>query len=71
MATEVWDRQFDTNIRYVFLTCKYVIPIMEQQFEADGSGGSIVNLASIAGLRHFGPNVAAYAASKAWPWRWR
>ena len=65
MATEVWDRQFDTNIRYVFLTCKYVIPIMEQQFEADGSGGSIVNLASIAGLRHFGPNVAAYAASKA------
>jgi NAD(P)-dependent dehydrogenase (short-subunit alcohol dehydrogenase family) len=65
MATEVWDRQFDTNIRYVFLTCKYVIPIMEKQFEADGSGGSIVNLASIAGLRHFGPNVAAYAASKA------
>jgi NAD(P)-dependent dehydrogenase (short-subunit alcohol dehydrogenase family) len=65
MATEVWDRQFDTNIRYVFLTCKYVLPIMEAQFEADGSGGSIVNLASIAGLRHFGPNVSAYAASKA------
>jgi len=65
MSTEVWDRQFDTNIRYVFLACKYVLPIMEQQFEADGRGGSIVNLASIAGLRHFGANVVAYAASKA------
>lgn len=65
MTSEVWDRQFDTNIRYVFLTCKYVLPIMEAQFEAEGRGGSIVNLASIAGLRHFGPNVAAYAASKA------
>ncbi len=65
MATHVWDRQFDTNLRYVFLTCKYVLPIMEAQFEADGRGGSIVNLASIAALRHFGPNVVAYAASKA------
>ena len=65
MATHVWDRQFDTNLRYVFLTCKYVIPIMEAQFERDGRGGSIVNLASIAAVRHFGPNVVAYAASKA------
>ena len=65
MATHVWDRQFDTNIRYVFLTCKYVIPIMERQFDETGRGGSIINLASIAAMRHFGPNVVAYAASKA------
>ncbi len=65
MATEIWDRQFATNIRYVFHACKYVIPVMERQFDAEGNGGSIINLASIAALRHFGPNVAAYAASKA------
>lgn len=65
MATEVWDKQFDTNLRYVFLTCKYVLPIMEAQYDRDGSGSSIVNLASIAGVRHFGANVVAYAASKA------
>ncbi|MEL6299720.1 MAG: SDR family NAD(P)-dependent oxidoreductase [Pseudomonadota bacterium] len=65
MTAEVWDRQFATNIDYVFLACKHVIPVMERQFAETGNGGSIINLASIAGLRHFGPNVAAYAASKA------
>ena len=60
MPLEVWDRQFDTNIRYVFLTCKHVVPIMVAQ-----GGGSIVNLASIAALAHYGPEVVAYAASKA------
>lgn len=64
MTTEVWDHQFATNIRYVFLTCKYVLPVMERQFDSEGRGGSIINLASIAGLRHFGPNVVAYAAAK-------
>ena len=65
METDVWDKQFDTNLRYVFLTCKHVLPIMEAQYDRDGRGSSIVNLASIAGLRHFGPNLVAYAASKA------
>ncbi|MEO0729450.1 MAG: SDR family oxidoreductase [Pseudomonadota bacterium] len=65
MDTATWLRQFDTNIHYVFQACKFVIPIMQRQFDEDGRGGSIVNLASIAALRHFGPNVAAYAASKA------
>lgn len=60
MPVEVWDRQFDVNIRYVFLTCKRVIPVMIGQ-----GGGAIVNLASIAALAHFGPEVVAYAASKA------
>lgn len=60
MPLEVWDRQFETNIRYVFLTCKHVTPIMVAQ-----GGGAIVNLASIAALSHFGPDVVAYSASKA------
>ena len=60
MSDEVWAQQFDHNLHYVFHSCKRVIPIMVRQ-----GGGSIVNLASIAALRFFGPDVAAYAASKA------
>lgn len=65
MEPSVWMRQFETNLHYVYHACRSVIPIMEAQFAAEGRGGSIINLASIAALRHFGPNVAAYAASKA------
>lgn len=65
MEPDVWMRQFDTNLHYVYRACRGVIPIMERQFEESGRGGSIINLASIAALRHFGPNVVAYAASKA------
>jgi hypothetical protein len=60
MAPEVWPRQLDQNLTYVFHSCKHVIPIMVRQ-----GGGAIVNLASIAALRHFGADVAAYAAAKA------
>lgn len=60
MSDEVWERQMATNLTYVFKSCKRVIPQMVSQ-----GGGSIVNLASIAALRFFGPDVAAYAASKA------
>jgi NAD(P)-dependent dehydrogenase (short-subunit alcohol dehydrogenase family) len=60
MAPEVWAHQLDQNLTYVFHSCKHVIPIMVRQ-----GGGAIVNLASIAALRYFGADVAAYAASKA------
>ena len=60
MGDEVWERQLATNLTYVFKSCKRVIPLM-----VDQGGGSIVNLASIAALRFFGPDVPAYAASKA------
>jgi NAD(P)-dependent dehydrogenase (short-subunit alcohol dehydrogenase family) len=60
MSEEVWARQLDQNLTYVFHSCKRVIPIMVAQ-----GGGAIVNLASIAALRFFGVDVAAYAASKA------
>lgn len=46
------------NLRGVFLGMKYAIPAM-----LTGDGGSIINLASVAGLVGF-PNVTAYCASK-------
>ncbi len=60
LPEEIWDRQMDINIGYVFRTMKRVIPIMVAQ-----GGGSIVNLASIAALRFFGADCIAYAAAKA------
>jgi NAD(P)-dependent dehydrogenase (short-subunit alcohol dehydrogenase family) len=55
---EQWDLVIDTNLKSVFLTCKYVIPQMAQQ-----GGGVIVNTASelgVVGARE----MAAYCASK-------
>lgn len=67
MSEEVWRRQIDLNLTTAFLACKHVIPVMERQFEADETGGAIVNLSSI-GAKSFqvgGRVSAAYAASKA------
>lgn len=60
LSEAAWDAQFEVNLRYVFLACKQVLPIMERQ-----GNGAIVNIASIAALRDYGPFVPAYAASKA------
>ena len=60
MADEVWDTQMERNLAYVFKSMKRVIPMMVGQ-----GGGAVVNLASIAALRFFGADVAAYAAAKA------
>jgi len=55
---EDWDRVIITNLKGVFLGCKYVIPIMIEQ-----GGGVVVNTASGAAL--FGsPGIPAYGASK-------
>jgi NAD(P)-dependent dehydrogenase (short-subunit alcohol dehydrogenase family) len=62
MTEEVWDAQIDLNLKTAFLGCKYVLPAMEEQ-----GAGAIVNIASIAGLRHHvaGRTYAAYSAAKA------
>jgi NAD(P)-dependent dehydrogenase (short-subunit alcohol dehydrogenase family) len=63
MTEEVWDQQIDTNLKTVFLGCKYVLPVMQAQ-----SKGAIVNLSSVAGLRndgHGGRMHVGYSASKA------
>jgi NAD(P)-dependent dehydrogenase (short-subunit alcohol dehydrogenase family) len=55
-----WDRVFQVNLKSVFLTCKYVLPIMVAQ-----GGGSIVNISSVASIRWGGVAYLAYSASKA------
>lgn len=47
MTEEVWDRIINLNLKTAFLSCKYVLPVMETQ-----QSGAIVNISSIAGLRH-------------------
>lgn len=67
MSVEEWDAQMDLNLKTAFLGCKFVLPVMVKQYEADGSGGSIINLSSIAHMSHQldGRVNVAYAASKA------
>ncbi len=55
---EEWDRLIDTNLKGVFLGCKYAIPEMVKQ-----GGGSIVNTASIAGMQGHAW-MSTYSASK-------
>jgi 2-keto-3-deoxy-L-fuconate dehydrogenase len=55
---ETWDRVFGVNARGTFLLCRAVIPAMRAH-----GGGSIVNMASIAGMVGL-RNRAAYCASK-------
>lgn len=67
LSVEEWDGQMDRNLKTAFLGCKHVLPVMERQFEAEGKGGAIVNISSIASMSsQVGGRVhVAYAASKA------
>lgn len=55
---EDWHRLIDVNLTSIFLGCKYAIPEMKKQ-----GGGSIVNIASIAGIIG-SPTLAPYGATK-------
>jgi NAD(P)-dependent dehydrogenase (short-subunit alcohol dehydrogenase family) len=55
-----WDAVIDTNLKGMFLTAQAVGRAMR----AHGRGGSIINIASILGLRQ-GVGVLPYAVSKA------
>jgi len=59
-SEEDWDKVVATNLTSMFLTCKQVIPIMQDQ-----NGGSIINLSSISSLRYMGINYVAYPTTKA------
>jgi 3-oxoacyl-[acyl-carrier protein] reductase len=58
LTAEEWDRVFAVNVRGVFQVTRAAAPMLKK------AGGSIVNTASIVGLRP-GPQPLPYAASKA------
>ncbi|WP_407972862.1 SDR family NAD(P)-dependent oxidoreductase [Burkholderia pyrrocinia] len=60
LSEEAWDKQVAFNLKSVYLTCKHVLPVMEQQ-----GTGAIVNTASTSGIRWTGSAQVAYAACKA------
>ena len=60
-----WDRVFAVNVKSAFFAMKHVIPVMERQFDASGTGGSIINISSIASIRYTGVPYSTYYATKA------
>ena len=60
LAEEDWDRVLAVNLKGCYLSMKYAIPIMQAH-----GGGSIINISSIAAIRHTGVPYATYYASKA------
>ncbi len=60
MDEGIWSAQLDLNVSSAFRCCKYVIPCM-----VEAGGGSIISIASVAGLRYIGKPQVAYAAAKA------
>jgi NAD(P)-dependent dehydrogenase (short-subunit alcohol dehydrogenase family) len=59
LSEEDWDVVMDTNVKSIFLGAKFVVPVM-----ADSGGGSIINTASVSGLRGDRSSIV-YGASKA------
>ncbi len=59
VTVEDWDRVFAVNVKGLFLVTRAAVPLLKR-----GKSPSIVNVASIVGLRP-GPQPLPYAASKA------
>jgi NAD(P)-dependent dehydrogenase (short-subunit alcohol dehydrogenase family) len=59
-SLESFQHVMDVNLTSMFLTCKYVLPIMERQ-----ARGVIVNISSVASIRWSGTPYIGYYASKA------
>jgi NAD(P)-dependent dehydrogenase (short-subunit alcohol dehydrogenase family) len=59
MTLDEWRRVVSVNLNGVFLGTKHAIRAMQS-----GSGGSIVNVASVSGMNAY-PQASAYGASKA------
>jgi NAD(P)-dependent dehydrogenase (short-subunit alcohol dehydrogenase family) len=60
VAEAEWDRVFAVNLKSAYLAMKHVIPVMVAR-----GGGSIINISSIASIRHVGISYVSYATSKA------
>jgi 2-keto-3-deoxy-L-fuconate dehydrogenase len=59
-SDEDWDFSFDLNVKSMHRTIRSFLPLM-----LEGGGGSIVNVASAAGVVKAAPNRYVYGATKA------
>jgi NAD(P)-dependent dehydrogenase (short-subunit alcohol dehydrogenase family) len=59
LPEETWDLVVTVNLKTLFLTAKYVLPIMEAQ-----RYGVITNIGSMSGYRYTGLSMIAYATTK-------
>ena len=59
-----WDRIHRVNAKGVFFCLQRAAKEMIAQYQRDGGGGRIINIASISGRGYAGASNAAYAASK-------
>ena len=62
---EDWEFAFNLNVRSQFWMIQAAIPKMVAQFQKDGHGGSIINMASVCSSVRGLPNRFVYGASKA------
>ena len=60
-----WEFAFNLNVRSQFWMIQAAIPKMVAQFEQDGRGGSIINMASVCSSVKGLPNRFIYGTSKA------
>ncbi len=58
LSEDAWDNIFNLNLKAMYRTCKYVLPVMEAQ-----ESGVIINISSIAAI--CAARMLAYKASKA------
>jgi NAD(P)-dependent dehydrogenase (short-subunit alcohol dehydrogenase family) len=59
LTEDGWNRIVDVNLKGVFLCCKFGIPAL-----IAAGGGSVINIASVAGLVGSGNRSHAYSATK-------
>ena len=59
ITVDDWNDTFARNMTTTMLTCRAAVPIMEKN-----GGGAIVNISSIAGIRHLNVPTAVYSMTK-------
>lgn len=59
MSLDEWDLVMRVNLTSTFITTKHVLPMFLEQ-----GHGSIVNIASVGGMRYLGYNYPSYSATK-------
>lgn len=60
MTPSKWREQVTVNLDSAYNCCHCLLPVMER-----AGAGAVVNVASVAGLRHIGKDQVGYASAKA------